>query len=250
MHQPLTLLFYKKPCLTHYHPEPSFPGKPDGSCLSLTLTLDKRFSHVLFFVSSIFPNILCCELDLGALPALTLLSLPPPPHHTLSLSLLPFPSFWTRSALSESPVLESTTPSLAHREAPPPQCTSKCHPPLANLPSRSSLSVSPPCMQSCDLSLSHFLEILVLDLSSLSSQGTRFPTRDCGLPVVKTFPLGASHPSLSLSRGTDISGTPTISLLRSGLTMGVGPSQIPSVSPLGCLLANLGPLRLMPDLKP
>jgi hypothetical protein len=32
--------------------------------------------------------------------------------------------------------------------------------------------------------------------------------------------------------------------------MGVGPSQIPSDSPLGCLLANLGPLFLKPDLKP
>jgi hypothetical protein len=43
---------------------------------------------------------------------------------------------------------------------------------------------------------------------------------------------------------------PTISLIRSGLTMETGPSQIPSDSPLGCLLANLGPLHLMPDLKP
>jgi hypothetical protein len=33
-------------------------------------------------------------------------------------------------------------------------------------------------------------------------------------------------------------------------TMGVGLSQIPSDTPLGCLLANLGALRLMPDLKP
>jgi hypothetical protein len=32
--------------------------------------------------------------------------------------------------------------------------------------------------------------------------------------------------------------------------MGVGPSQIPSDSPLECLLAYLGPLCLMPDLKP
>jgi hypothetical protein len=32
--------------------------------------------------------------------------------------------------------------------------------------------------------------------------------------------------------------------------MAVGPSQIPSDSLLGCLLANLGPLRLTPDLKP
>jgi hypothetical protein len=45
-------------------------------------------------------------------------------------------------------------------------------------------------------------------------------------------------------------GMPTISLLRLGLTMGVGPSQIPSDSPLGCLLANFGPLCLTPDLKP
>jgi hypothetical protein len=32
--------------------------------------------------------------------------------------------------------------------------------------------------------------------------------------------------------------------------MGVGPSQIPSDSPMGCLLANLGPLHLTPHLKP
>jgi hypothetical protein len=32
--------------------------------------------------------------------------------------------------------------------------------------------------------------------------------------------------------------------------MGVGPSKIPSDSPLGCVLANLGLLHLMPDLKP
>jgi hypothetical protein len=36
--------------------------------------------------------------------------------------------------------------------------------------------------------------------------------------------------------------------LSSGFTMGVGQSKIPSDSPLGCLLANLGPLCLMPDL--
>jgi hypothetical protein len=45
-------------------------------------------------------------------------------------------------------------------------------------------------------------------------------------------------------------GTPTVSLLRSALTMGVEPSQIPSDSPLGCLLASLEPLCLTPDLKP
>jgi hypothetical protein len=38
--------------------------------------------------------------------------------------------------------------------------------------------------------------------------------------------------------------------LSSGLTMEIGPSQIPSDSPLGYLLANLEPLRLTPDLKP
>jgi hypothetical protein len=32
--------------------------------------------------------------------------------------------------------------------------------------------------------------------------------------------------------------------------MGAGPSQIPPDSSLGCLLANLKPLHLMPDLKP
>jgi hypothetical protein len=31
--------------------------------------------------------------------------------------------------------------------------------------------------------------------------------------------------------------------------MGTGPSKIPSDTPLGCLLANLEPLRLSPDLK-
>jgi hypothetical protein len=35
-----------------------------------------------------------------------------------------------------------------------------------------------------------------------------------------------------------------------GLTMRSGSSQIPSDSPLGCLLANLKPLQLTPDLKP
>jgi hypothetical protein len=66
---------------------------------------------------------------------------------------------------------------------------------LANLPSRSSLSVSLPCTQSCDLS--RFLKILALGLGSLLSLGTGFPTRDCGPPMVKTFPLGVPHFSLS-----------------------------------------------------
>jgi hypothetical protein len=38
--------------------------------------------------------------------------------------------------------------------------------------------------------------------------------------------------------------------LNSGLTLEIGPSQIPSDSPLECLLANFGPLCLTPDLKP
>jgi hypothetical protein len=53
-------------------------------------------------------------------------------------------------------------------------------------------------MQSCDLS--HFLEILALGLGLLSSLETGFPTRDCGPPMVKTFPLGIPHLSLSLLR--------------------------------------------------
>jgi hypothetical protein len=40
-----------------------------------------------------------------------------------------------------------------------------------------------------------------------------------------------------------------IFILGPGLTMGTGPSQIPSHTPLGCLLANLRSLRLSPDLK-
>jgi hypothetical protein len=45
-------------------------------------------------------------------------------------------------------------------------------------------------------------------------------------------------------------GRPSYRLFSSGLTVEIGPSQIPSDSPLGCLLANLGPLHLTPDLKP
>jgi hypothetical protein len=43
---------------------------------------------------------------------------------------------------------------------------------------------------------------------------------------------------------------PAISLLRSGRHHGSWTFQIPSDSPMGCLLANLGPLCLTPDLKP
>jgi hypothetical protein len=41
----------------------------------------------------------------------------------------------------------------------------------------------------------------------------------------------------------------TIFFLGLGLTMGTGPSKIPSDTPLGCLLANLKPIWLSPDLK-
>jgi hypothetical protein len=40
-----------------------------------------------------------------------------------------------------------------------------------------------------------------------------------------------------------------IFFLGQGLIMGTGPSKIPSDTPLGCLLANLKPLWLLPDLK-
>jgi hypothetical protein len=48
---------------------------------------------------------------------------------------------------------------------------------------------------------------------------------------------------------SNILGTPTIFFLGQGLTMGTGPSKIPSDTPLGCLLANLKPLQLSPNLK-
>jgi hypothetical protein len=42
---------------------------------------------------------------------------------------------------------------------------------------------------------------------------------------------------------------PTIFFLVPSLTMGTGPSKIPSDNLLGCLPANLEPLQLSPDLK-
>jgi hypothetical protein len=44
-------------------------------------------------------------------------------------------------------------------------------------------------------------------------------------------------------------GTSAIFFLEPGLTMGTGPSKIPLDTSLGCLLANLEPLWLSPDLK-
>jgi hypothetical protein len=48
---------------------------------------------------------------------------------------------------------------------------------------------------------------------------------------------------------SNISGMPAIFFLGLGLIVGAGPSKIPSDTPLGCLLANLNPLWLSPDLK-
>jgi hypothetical protein len=148
--------------------------------------------------------------------------------------------------LQEPPILENTTPSLAHKEVPLPKCASNCHTPLVNLLSRSSLSLSPSHTQSCDLF--HFLEILALSLSSLSSLGTGFPTRDCG-PLWWRCSLWVLHISLSLLRTWYFGFTHHIS---PQVRPHHGRWTIPnsSDSPLGCLLANLGPLGLTPDLKP
>jgi hypothetical protein len=65
-------------------------------------------------------------------------------------------------------------------------------------------------------------------------------------------PLGEDIPSIPLLcfiQESNILGMPTIFFLGPGLTMGTEPSKIPSEIPLGCLLANLEPLRLSPDLK-
>jgi hypothetical protein len=91
---------------------------------------------------------------------------------------------------------------------------------------------------------------LVLGHSSLSSRELGSPLGTVDTPVVKTFPLGVVlHVSLS-PEDLIFQGRPPYLSSGQAFTMGVGPSQIPSDSPLGCLLANLGPLCLTPDLKP
>jgi hypothetical protein len=64
---------------------------------------------------------------------------------------------------------------------------------------------------------------------------------------MKMFLLGVPH--LLCPEEPIFWGHLSYLFLRSGLTMGVGPSKIPSDSPLGCLLANFGPLHLRTDLK-
>jgi hypothetical protein len=205
--------------------------------------MDVRLFSWAFFVSSFFPNIWChdsdqvCSQHWPCFPV-------PPPDPTLSLSQLPLPSSRIWAALLEPTILESPAPSLAHREFPPPQCASICHPPPANPPSRSSVGES--FSHTETWSLSHFLEILALGLGSLPSLGTGFP-RTVDPPWWRRS--SREFHLYSLLRNWYL-GTPTISFLRSGLTMEIGLSQIPSDSPLGCFLANLGPLRLTPDLKP
>jgi hypothetical protein len=63
-------------------------------------------------------------------------------------------------------------------------------------------------------------------------------------PIVKTFPLGVVFHILLSPEDLIFQGH--LPYLSSGLafTMRIGPSQIPSDSPLGCLLANLGLLHL------
>jgi hypothetical protein len=66
-------------------------------------------------------------------------------------------------------------------------------------------------------------------------------------PLGEDAPLRSSTPLFC--PGKQYLGMPTIFFLGLGLTMGTGPSKIPSDTPLGCLLANLKPLWLSPDLK-
>jgi hypothetical protein len=168
---------------------------------------------------SVFPNIWCHDLDRGALPALTLLSRPPPPHTALSLSVSqsPFPSSRIWAALPEPPILENATPShltgnFLHPSAPP----IAIH--LRPIFPQGALSFSESFLHAEPWSLSHFLKILVLRLGLLLSLGTGFPTRDCGPPWWR-LSLWVLHISLSLLR-TWYSWMPAISLLRSGLHHG------------------------------
>jgi hypothetical protein len=104
-------------------------------------------------------------------------------------------------------------------------------------------------MLSCGFSLISS-KTLALGHSSLYvwELGSPLGTVDC--PRGEDIPSGCST-FLSLSP-EDLIFWGRLPYLSSGqaFTMGVGPSQIPLDSPIGCLLANLGPLCLMPDLKP
>jgi hypothetical protein len=125
--------------------------------------------------------------------------LPHPIPLSLSLSLslsTPIPFLWDLNCFAGTPNPRKHHSLTTYREIPLHQHASNCHPPPANLPSRSSLLVGPPHMQSHDLS--HFLEILALGLGSFPSLGTGFPTRDSG-PLWWRHFLWVLHISLSLS---------------------------------------------------
>jgi hypothetical protein len=94
-------------------------------------------------------------------------------------------------------------------------------------------------------SLSLSREILVLGPDLLSS-GTRF--QRCGRSSLGRHSLEVS-PLLYFVQERNISGMPIILFLRPGVTMGTGPSKIPSDTHLGCLLAKLESLQFLPDLK-
>jgi hypothetical protein len=106
-------------------------------------------------------------------------------------------------------------------------------------------------MLSCGLSLISS-KTLALGRSSLLSRELGSPLGTVNAPVVKTFLLGVVfYISLSLSPEDLIFwGHPPYLSSGQAFTMGVGLSQISSDSLMGCLLANLGPLCLMPDLNP
>jgi hypothetical protein len=115
----LTFLFYKSHAWPRFAAVPSFarPAWQFGPAIKLC-SMDVRLFLWAFFVSGVFPNIWCHDSDQGALPALTLLSWPPPPHPSLSLFQLPFRSSGIWAALPAPLVLENATNSLAHREVP------------------------------------------------------------------------------------------------------------------------------------
>jgi hypothetical protein len=68
-----------------------------------------------------------------------------------------------------------------------------------------------------------------------------------GNPLGEDVPLRSLH--FCFIQEWNISGMLTIFFLGPGLSLDTGSSKIPSETPLGCLLANLGPLWLSPDLK-
>jgi hypothetical protein len=130
-------------------------------------------------------------------------SLPNPILLSLSLFKFSFPSSRIWAAFPEPPILEDAL--TAHRAFSPPHHASNRHPTLVNPPLRSSLGKS--SLHTEPWSLSHFLKILALGHSSLSSLGTSSP-RTVGLHD-GDVPPGSS--TSTLSWGTDILGMPVIS---------------------------------------